>query len=108
MSGRFIAVYLVIALLSLLYERVCLGYRAEIEPLIWGTNVRDPGVMFADYVFQARVGKGMLLACCLKLSGKENVAGQYLKQCLMHYAANLEAQKINDLSECKILAQLNE
>lgn len=63
-------------------------YRAEITPLVWGVNARFSGLMLVDYVFEARVGKGSLLACCLRVRGKDNVAGQYLLDQLVRYAAS--------------------
>lgn len=64
------------------------AYRDELIPLVWGVNTRFMGLMLVDYVFEARVGKGSLLACCLKVRGKDNVAGQYLLDRLVRYAAS--------------------
>lgn len=55
---------------------------------VWGVNARFTGLMLVDYIFEARVGKGSLLACCLKLRGNDNVAGQYLFDQLVRYAAS--------------------
>ncbi len=70
-------------------------FREDIEPIVWGTNARDPGLMFADYIFEAAVGKGKLLACCLNVTGAENVAGAYLRQALIRYAASPAFRPVN-------------
>lgn len=64
-----------------------MGFRSEITPLVWGVNCRFMSAQLADYVFETKVGKGSLLACCLRLSGAENVAGHHLLSSLTRYAA---------------------
>lgn len=59
--------------------------RHTVESLIWGTNTRHPGATLYDYVYEASVGNGRMIACCLNLRGTDNVAGDYLMRCLGEY-----------------------
>jgi hypothetical protein len=68
------------------------AFRSEITPLVWGVNARYGGNMLVDYIFEAGIGKGKLIACCLKLKGEDNVAGSYLLHCLMDYIASDECK----------------
>ena len=64
-------------------------FRGDITPLVWGINGRYMGgVMLVDYIFEARVGKGKLLACCLNTRGDDNLAGRHLLQQLVRYASS--------------------
>jgi hypothetical protein len=64
-------------------------FRSEIHPLIWGVNCRySEQRLIADYVFETRVGKGRLLASCLNIAGTDNVAGRYMLDCFVDYAAS--------------------
>jgi hypothetical protein len=51
----------------------------------------------ADYLFEARVGKGKLLACALNVRGAENVAGNYLLECLIRYANSSAFNPLQEL-----------
>ncbi|MHB0998263.1 MAG: glycoside hydrolase family 2 protein [Armatimonadota bacterium] len=66
------------------------AFKPEIDPIIWGMNARFMQYIQVDYIFQANVGKGKLIASCLNLRGENNVAGQYLLECLVKYASGGE------------------
>jgi hypothetical protein len=63
------------------------AFRSEITPIIWGVNARFTRQPMADYLFEAAVGDGRILACCLRVGGADNVAGRYLTRALIRYAA---------------------
>lgn len=67
------------------------GAREKITPIIWGTSARNAGNPVYDYLFEQKIGKGHLVACCLKLSGDKNIAGQHLLSSLIKYASGNEA-----------------
>jgi hypothetical protein len=76
------------------------GFRDRITPLIWGFSIRTTGMApppLADYLFEARVGKGKLLACALNVRGAENVAGNYLLECLIRYANSSAFNPLQEL-----------
>lgn len=62
------------------------GLRSEVTPLIWGVNARFGEQMLVDYVFEARVGQGSLLACCFRAFGEGNVAGRHMLREMINYA----------------------
>lgn len=64
-------------------------FRDDVTPLVWGVNGRYMGgVILVDYIFEARVGKGKLLACCLNTRGDNNIAGQHLLGQMLDYASS--------------------
>lgn len=64
------------------------AYRAEVTPVIWGLNGRFGNSKFLDYLFEAGVGSGGLIACCMNLTGEHNAAGRYLLDRLVRYVAS--------------------
>ena len=74
------------------------SFRESVTPLVWGTNPRTPGAMMTDYVFETRVADGRLLACCLNVFGKGNVAGHYLLRSVAKYAASDAFDPVTELA----------
>ncbi|MCX8053301.1 MAG: hypothetical protein N3B12_05800 [Armatimonadetes bacterium] len=68
------------------------SFRNQITPIVWGINARFGPNLVVDYVFEARVQKGRLLACCLKLHNQEDPACRYLLRQLLKYAASEQFQ----------------
>ena len=62
-------------------------FRDGITPILWGVNARFTDPMPIDYIFEARVDKGRLLACCLNVAGDDNIAGEYLLKQMIQYAS---------------------
>ena len=81
-------------------------FRPEIQPLVWGVNARFNKRRMVDYLFEARVGQGRLLACCLKLGGGDHVAGQHLLDCLVNYAASDQFLDTAPSESVKLLQQI--
>ena len=62
-------------------------FRNGITPILWGVNTRFMEPMLIDYIFESRIGKGKLLACCLNVTGKDSIAGEYLLDQMIKYAS---------------------
>lgn len=65
-------------------------FRHEVSPVIWDVNARYflGSLTVVDYMFEAKVDKGSLLACCLRLRGTGNTAGRYLLEQMVRYACS--------------------